>query len=851
MDERSSAPNAHGVQPAAGDVLPPARATVVSAYDYLLLYIGCTSLAIMALIGTYAFSPVRALTFGLLLTIVLAAALLGRYGTPSTSFRDADLCLIGILAVALVLRVNISTNYLGGLDPGFYVAFSRVIEHTGGPYFGDVFRADLPEQLRAIYDRVIMGSNWPVGDGLHYEISYYPLHPGWMAVFSGLFGADAHGLSVLIFSLFGVTGAYFLARELSEGTGVAEGRLAALFTAVNPALCYLAKMPLSEAPATAFLMNAAYLLTKALRVEGRPQNLLFGGSLMLVVAFFFTRLSFPILLVPWLALYICSRCSRLDATTARRLRGYLWLVAAALVVALVVYHSMVPGLFAGILDVYRSLLGRHPYLSTAVAVTAVVVLAAIATPLHSRLAFPLNYVARTSERVAPWLPAVLVLAGVPGMVELARNGMLFFPGQAVSIVQLTPEPTAFRYHLLYRLILALTPFLLAALIALPWLARNERRLTIPLLFLGGAWAFTQAFTPTLPYLYYHIRFVASELVPFSLVVVAVVLAAMARSPGHGRRLAIAVGLAAAAAMGFFSAVQLAGREGEDARFFHEIDARVSDRDVMVVTERETGDRVTLALRYYFEKKLFILPRDATLSETTDVIRYLLENAQIHHGRLLILSPSPALPFHTTLQAQLQIKESGISNTENPRFDPPQSKSAKRMFLPTVWRSNTQTFYLYRVDAVASDLDSFGCSIDFSSWGNSWSHTVSGWGGQEGVSRWTVGSQAVLRMKLAPGSGDLRRMKLRAAGFAPGGKAQRVQILVDAKKVAELAIDGSSQDYNMDLAASIGPGEHEIIFRLPDARSPRSAGVGDDSRVLGIAIVSLSFMSSDGSSGPCE
>jgi hypothetical protein len=48
-----------------------------------------------------------------------------------------------------------------------------------------------------------------------------------------------------------------------------------------------------------------------------------------------------------------------------------------------------------------------------------------------------------------------------------------------------------------------------------------------------------------------------------------------------------------------------------------------------------------------------------------------------------------------------------------------------------------------------------------------------------------------------------------------------------------------------------PEEHEISFRLPDALSPKSAGVNDDSRLLDIAVASLALLSSDGSPGRCD
>jgi hypothetical protein len=853
MDERSPETERDAVPPGGVEAHGGLRAAGVSAYDYLLLYIGCTSLAIMALVAASAFSPLRALALGVLLALAATVGVRAwRGGTPANG-GHADPWLIGTLLLALYFRANISTNYMGGLDPGLYVAFAGIIEHTGGSFFPDLFHAGLPEHLKALYERASLHGIGPLGDGLHYQMVFYPLHAAWMAVFSGLFGADAHGYSVLTFSLLGVTGAYLFARELGAGDGRAEARLAAILTAVNPVLCYLAKMPLSEAQSTAFTMNAAYLLTKALRSEGRVQILLFGTSLLLVIGFFLTRLSFPVLLVPGVALYLLSYSERLGAVTAGRLRGYLWSTVAGLALALLVYHASTPALLGAVFAMYYKLIAPHPYVLAAALLLAAGMLAAAAAPLRKQLNVAVEYAARASERAGPWLPVILSLASIPGMVEVARKGVLFYPGDIGAALHITPEPSAFRYHLFYRLALALTPFLLGILLALPWLVTNRRRMAIPLLFLGGTWGLTLAFAPTLPDLYYHMRFIGSEVVPFSLVILSIVLIAMTNSGRYRRALAVATTFAALAVMIVFSAAQLRGREGEDARFFHEIEELVSNNDVIVADERDVGHRLTVPLRYYFNKQFFLLPRDATSNDTVELINYLARPGR-GYGQAFILSRQPAVGglLDATLQTSLRLSESGNSNSENFRLDQIQSTDVRHMLLPTMWRTVVQTFYLYRVNGIANDRPPAGCSIDFSSKGDSRRHAVSGWGEQEPTHRWTVGPEAALHVSLPSRDSDLRRIRLNATAFAPDDKPQRVQVLVDARNVADLKVEGGRwSDYDIDLGAPLGPGEHEIVFRLPDAHSPKSAGLGDDARALGIALASLSFLSPDAGSGRCD
>jgi hypothetical protein len=839
-------------RPAETPATQPRPRERVSFYDDLLLYVGCTSLALIALIAASLFSPVRALTLGLLLTVVAARLLGGAERAGAFDARLLDPWLAGSLLLALFLRANISTNYMGGLDPGLYTTFSGVIEHTGGPHFTDLLHAHLPDALRSLYDRATMDGVIPLGDSFRYEISFYPLNPGWMAVFSGIFGADAHGLSNLCFSLLGVTGAYFLARELSEANGLSAARVAALLTASNPALCYVAKMPLSEALSTALTLNAAYLLVKAWKASGRTQIALLATALVLVIGSFFARLSFPILVAPGVALYLLSRSERVDAITGRRLRACLWMAIAGLALTLLVYRSMLPTLFRDVLEVYVLLIGRHPFALAAMLLLLLCVGIAAARPFQGRVDAVLNPVLPLAERATLWLPLAMTVASLPTMIALARNGQLTFPGTTVALFNVVPGPGVVRYHLLYRFMLAATPFLVGILLALPALTRN-RRLTIPVMFVSAVWALSLAFSPILPNLYYHIRFVASELVPFTLVITSVVLAEMWDAGAGRRAVAALAGVAALAAMLPSAAIELGGVEGEDARFFHQLDAMISPNDVLVVSEGEAGNRITVPLRYYFNKQLFVLPRSATPAEARDAVRYLLDGTGSRLGQVLLLSsqPSSAQPFDVTLRSILQMRESGISNSENLRFDPIQSASLRHMFLPSMWRTNIQTFYLYRVNGLAGISSPSGCqAVDFGERGNSVRYIVSGWGDQEPTFRWTVGGEAVLHL-MVPAGAEMRGLRVTAMAFARAGESQHVEVLIDDAKTAELTFGAASRTYDVGLGPSLAVGDHQVAFRLPDAHSPQSVGFNDDRRILGIAVSSLALVSGNADAAGCK
>jgi hypothetical protein len=827
----------------------PATRVDISSYDYLLFFVGATSGAIMLLMVLSLLAPVRALAIGAFVTIA-AGSLLRDRDSPARLFGRPDPWLIGCVLLALFLRENVATNYIGGQDPGAYVSFSGIIQHFEGMYFSDSFRNTLPEALKQLYDRApmpAMAQIWPLGDGLRFQAAWYPLHPGWMAMFSGLFGADMHGLSMLMFSLLGVTGGYFLTQELAGTSGRSAARLAAMLMAINPALCFLAKFPLTEAQTAALLLNAGYLLAKALKTAGRNQLFLLASSLILIVAYFFTRLSFPILAVPWTALYVFSCSQQLDYRTAMRLRAYLWLVGTAGVLVGIFYYKMLPILFDEILvGTYVPLLRRHAIIVIAAAIAFIGLNILPLAPIRRRLLPVIEFGFPAVGRVALWLPLIVVVASVPGAWQIMKTGHLF------SGIDVPAQLSGFRYHTIYRWMLAITPSLWLLLLALPALVKWSSALTFLLLFLCSTLALTEVFAPSLPYLYYHMRYISSEVVPFSLVIMSMVLAMMWHMPGWRRNLAIIALLFAIPFMGFFAAVQLFAKEGQDPLFFHELDQAIASEDVLLLGEDDGAD-IGVPLRYFFNKQLFIIPRNATGEQLRDIFGYFLNASGSKYGRILLLSRGWGFRFlRRTVERSLIYTDTVISNSEHWRSGGFASHEPGRMILPYAWHTANVPYSLDRVNALIQAYLPLGCPIDFSKGGNSELFVEGGWSGQEEAYRWTDGPIAMLRLRLKQETIPSHLLLLDFQAI-PFGAAQRATVTVDGKQVAELNVTGEKHEYEVEVSLEkldINV-EHEIVFGLPNAHSPQSIGLNRDVRELGIAMASLTIFDEAKTPGKCE
>lgn len=134
----------------------------------------------------------------------------------------------------------------------------------------------------------------------------------------------------------------------------------------------------------------------------------------------------------------------------------------------------------------------------------------------------------------------------------------------------------------------------------------------------------------------------------------------------------------------------------------------------------------------------------------------------------------------------------------------------------------------------------GRPIDFSEHGLSCLYAVSGWSIQEPDRRWTEGKEAVIRVRLAsppdPKTQKVLLMRLRALAFRG---PQQVMVSINGNPATELTVSGDWRDYDVEIpnyADEIG-----IRLQIPNAHSPASIGVSEDTRELGIAVASAIFL----------
>jgi hypothetical protein len=117
----------------------------------------------------------------------------------------------------------------------------------------------------------------------------------------------------------------------------------------------------------------------------------------------------------------------------------------------------------------------------------------------------------------------------------------------------------------------------------------------------------------------------------------------------------------------------------------------------------------------------------------------------------------------------------------------------------------------------------------------------GWSGPEPDFRWTSAGEATVTFKLETPIDLLLNVK--ATPFLIPGKVERqgVRISVNGKLVSSLVLDEAKEyDFALRLSARDLKQLNVLSLSLPNAASPRSLGIGYDSRHLGLAVHSISF-----------
>ena len=134
----------------------------------------------------------------------------------------------------------------------------------------------------------------------------------------------------------------------------------------------------------------------------------------------------------------------------------------------------------------------------------------------------------------------------------------------------------------------------------------------------------------------------------------------------------------------------------------------------------------------------------------------------------------------------------------------------------------------------------GQRIEFGQGGLSEQYRVSGWSKTEEKFTWNEGTSAKLSLPIGDTTGPLL-LKVIMGGLihSPDLPAQPVEVYANDKKIADWQV-GNTSEFAATIPgdANKAGGKVEIEFRVPKATTPKSIGLNEDPRILGVCVTSV-------------
>lgn len=799
-----------------------------------MLWVSIASVVAIALICVRQFDIPLLL---LLATLATAGVLACFRAQVRWVLPRVSLGLVVLASLALFLRSDLDPHLRGGQDQGLYTNMSAQMLRTKSLDYQDQFRTELSGKERALYDMAPMAAVELVDpDKSMYSIAFYPLHPAWMAVASWAFGKNQHTLSLLLFAALGIVGGYFLTLHLFGSRRAAA--LAAAFLSLNPALVFFSKFPVTEMVALAFTINGFLFFVKACydtQPTRRWLHLLI--AVLCFNGFFYTRMQF-FMYIPFMGLLFAYALVAVRQPWSRRLVMMVFpaVLVLTFLLSLAFYHFFQPNLYDGIVDGHLDKLQK---LAVLVAIGLGLVLLGLLAFLADRrrgmavLERVDGAIQRWSGLVV-WAVPLALLLSLPSIFTLYRTGSLApFPWP----LPVGQDPWLVRYHALYRLAQMLSPLGIALLLLLPvFRIQFSGAVKFGLLFLALVWGAVLA-QPAIPYLYYYGRYVAGEMLPYSLLLTAGLIAYL--WDGRWRWLGIAMAVFQCFFFLVFSAAQYNHVEGEDPEFFDRVARHVGPNDILLTAG--LNDAQLVGLRVSYDLNVFSvtapngrpLPFDSTLWQRLDRL------AKIRGGQLYLMVPQQSALLQEHLVERIPYRYGFMSNREHVLggvlFNP---ESGSRLLLPLKFKNAVLDMSLYRVDTAILDralINRCANELALSTGGAIIVDGLEGFSASEAHGRWTNGKRAAYSCRLPKGR-KASMVEIQATAYVPSGRSQRVAVSVNGGEPMQFQFDSATatQRLQIPVADSTSP-ELTVSIDLPDAISPQQAeGVGDD-RILGISI----------------
>jgi hypothetical protein len=573
------------------------RKNHIPVFELGVVFIVVSSILAIVFLAIEVYAPLPILILSLIITTGIGYA-----GWKGISWRDSRFhpVLFLILLVALLFRYEPYLHSAGGQDHGKFVnAAAQLVEGN----------TDIMTDERVF--------------------PFYPLHPVWMSFAGSVFGKEQMVYSLTLVSLLSIVSLYLFATAVTGGKKSA-GLVTAALLAMNPLHGFFSKFPANEMMALFFTSLGFYYLvlyynrTREKDFHTWPLVL----SALLMFCFMFTRLSFFLYLPVFyiLALVVIIFCT--DTKQKRGLLVYLLAIILLYALSLLFYWFKVNELFMLVFESYviKPLLVRWQLKLSLILSALTLFLGGVAIVRHYW--DNLRHYAQIGVTflLNQWYIPVIVLIGLSvwGYRDLVAQSALV--DEATIYFDIFDDALSFRFLSAYVVGLYLSPLgVILFFVTFYFFRKNiDPRIWFLLGFVSLFMIYFLFLEPHIWYQYYYARYLFSEIVPYGLVIVGVVLASLITQKRTLIRWAGNVLLILVLAWStLFITVQLIGKEQNNPEFVTSVLDYVGPNDLLLINtdQLERDEEIKPALSLFGNRNVWDVHHETAVAEKELVKRY--------------------------------------------------------------------------------------------------------------------------------------------------------------------------------------------------------------------------------------
>jgi hypothetical protein len=568
----------------------------IAVIDFIVVYLSLVSIVNVILLTAGLFNAF----YSLLISIALLLVGLLIFRTKvKFEFKKFSLLLIPILLLAIFLRAKPQLYLTGGQDQGTYVSLSKQYEINGSLYMTDEIRETLPKEAQEEYDRgnIFLGVDMMDGDTSTFVMPFYPVFPSWMSIFGPIFGSDNRVYALTFFSILSIVGFYLLSTEVGKGKkGV--GLLATFLLAINPLHVYFSRIPTTEIVAVVFMFFGLYYMLRWFYSLKGPRARNWEGFVSLISfnALFYTRMS-AVFILPVAVIILLYGFILVKNKATKKVYisyGVTWLLT--FIISLFFYKIFLPQLFDQIVGNRFLSYFENPYISVSVIVFSVIFAITMFLQKGRELVgTAMRFIYKKLWLIFLFTIFSLMIYSLYFYVKevFVEGGIEFLSYESLSAL----KQQGFLTTVLY-----LSPLGFVLLVFSVWDRRKTNNLYIGviLLILIGSLLYNWGILRLTQYHYYFARYQLTELIPFGLLLISILLGSMLKRPKLKILSVFLIVLLSIYSL-YFSVIQLRDSEGLKIENLEYIEDLVGEDDALIVvrTDFTSFNQIVFPLRYYY------------------------------------------------------------------------------------------------------------------------------------------------------------------------------------------------------------------------------------------------------------